>query len=85
MAAYNFTIKLSPWGESPELGNVGIDPSALYGYWDQKDGSEGGGLWFELLADGRLDLTDYDGDYCLPRSVIAAMRNAGISVTPDFE
>ena len=83
--SYNFTITLHPWGESPEFGNVQIDESALYGAWDQKNGMEGGGLWFDRLADGRLDLTDYDGDYTLPRSVIAAMRNAGISVSPDFE
>ena len=44
--SYNFDITLHPWGA--DHGVVEIDTAALYGYWERKDGSEGGGLW--LLA-----------------------------------
>jgi len=84
---YNFTIVLHPWGTDPERGTVGIDPAALYGYWERKNGSEGGGLWFsQELINGRLDqkgpleLIDYDGAVELPRSVVAALREADITV-----
>lgn len=83
--AYLFTVKLRPWGENPERGGVGVDVSAMYGYWEHKDGSEGGGLWFDRLSDGRLNLIDYDGDYMLPHPVIDALRLAGFCVDVDFE
>ena len=82
---YSFTLVLHPWGTDPERGTVGIDPAALYGYWERKDGSEGGGLWFDtvpgLYREGQapqLELTDYDGAGELPRSVVAALREAGV-------
>jgi hypothetical protein len=85
MTNYNFTIILRPWGENPEHGTVGIDPAALYGYWEHKDGSEGGGLWFERTEAGELELVDYDGDYTLPRSVVAALCAAErVIVDADF-
>jgi hypothetical protein len=85
MTDYNFTTTLHPWGENPERGTVGIDPAALYGYWEHKDGSEGGGLWFERTETGDLELVDYDGDYVLPRLVVAALCAAeGVTVTADF-
>ena len=79
--SYNFTMILHPWGT--EHGEVGIDPAALYGYWERKDGSEGGGLWFENHYDGEtkkwfIELIDYDGAGELPRSVVAALRTAGV-------
>jgi hypothetical protein len=83
--AYNFNIKLHPWGNSPEFGTVDIDESAMYGGWDRKDGMEGGGLWFERLTDGRLNLTDCDGDFGLPKAVIKALRDANINVNENFE
>lgn len=83
--AYQFTVNLKPWGDSPERGGVGVDVSALYGYWEHKDGSEGGGLWFDRLSDGRVNLIDYDGDYMLPKPVIDALRLAGFIVDVDFE
>ena len=85
MTAYNFTTTLYPWGDNPERGTVGIDPTALYGYWEHKDGSEGGGLWFERTEAGDLELVDYDGDYALPRLVIAALCAAeGVTLPEDF-
>ena len=84
MTEYKFTIKLHPYGTSPDVGIVEIDPAALYGYFERKDGSEGGGLWFE--DDGnRLVLVDYDGVSCLSPKVIAALRAAGVTVDADFE
>ncbi len=83
--AYNFNIKLHPWGNSPEFGTVVIDEAAMYGGWDYKDGSEGGGLWFEKTSKGKLNLTDFDGSYALPKKVIEALRLAGFSVDADFE
>jgi hypothetical protein len=83
--SYNFTTTLHPWENSTEYGDVKIDPEALYGAWDHKDGSEGGGLWFELLDDGRLDLVDYDGHWCLPKAVVKALRESGVSVDETFD
>lgn len=82
---YQFTVNLKPWGDNPERGSVGVDEDALYGYWEHKDGSEGGGLWFSHSEDGPLDLIDYDGDYMLPKAVIDALRLAGFRVDADFE
>lgn len=85
MTEYNFTDTLHPWGNNPERGTVGIDPAALYGYFERKDGSEGGGLWFERTEAGGLELADYDGTACLPMAIITALRAHGVTVTPDFE
>jgi hypothetical protein len=83
---YTFNITLRPYGDSPDTGVVGIDPAARYGYWERRDGSEGGGLWFTRDNNNlELELTDYDGDYTLPRKVIAALRAHGVLVSPDFE
>lgn len=82
--SYNFTTTLHPWGKAPDLGTVGIDRAALYGYWERKDGSEGGGLWFDRLDDGSIELVDYDGAFELPRSVVAALRAAGIVLDETF-
>ena len=87
--SYNFDIILHPWGT--EYGKVGIDTSALYGYWERKDGSEGGGLWFsrELIGSrldqqGPLELMDYDGAFKLPKSVISALLAAGVVLDETF-
>jgi hypothetical protein len=85
MTDYNFTIKLHPWGDLPNSGIVEIDPDALYGYFERKDGSEGGGLWFDRAEGGKLNLIDYDGTASLNKSVITALRVAGVIVDADFE
>lgn len=87
MSKYNFTITLHPYGDKPGAGLVEIDPAELFGYFEHRDGSEGGGLWFELDFENQKDLilTDYDGCYCLPRQVISALRAHGITVGPEFE
>jgi hypothetical protein len=54
MTDYKFDIILHPWGVNPDRGIVGIDTAALYGYWERKDGSEGGGLWFLPLCDAPI-------------------------------
>lgn len=81
---YTFTITLRPYGDNPDTGVVGIDPAANYGYWEHRDGSEGGGLWFDPAAIS-LELIDYDGAYALPSQVIDALRAHGVIVSPDFE
>lgn len=85
MTEYNFTIKLHPWGFAPDMGIVEIDPVAMYGYFELRNGSEGGGLWFERTEGGALELTDYDGQAILPKAVIAALRQSGITVDAGFE
>lgn len=62
----------------------GIDPAALYGFWDREDGSEGGGLWFGRLASGALDLIDFDGAAYLPHTIVDDLRSAGVVVSDDF-
>lgn len=77
---YNYSIELKPYGDKP--GVVKIDPAALYGYFEFPDGSEGGGLWFDRDANGKLDLVDYDGVYELPKKVVQALRDYGVYVEP---
>lgn len=83
MTDYNHSEKLRPWGDDHNLGEVGIDRAALHGYWEYRDGTEGGELWFEAMPDGSLELTDYDGAFTLPVRVIIALRAGGIVVGDD--
>lgn len=87
--SYNFTQTLHPYGDSPDAGIVKLDPAARYGYWEYRNGSEGGGLWFQPAnpdtAAGPLELVDYDGAYYLPAPVIVALREAGIVMDDDFD
>jgi len=100
---YTFDTVPHPWGTDPERGVVGIDTAALYGYWEHKSGSEGGGLWFlpvcstptasptggliagKPVKNAPLELVDFDGDYELPRSVVAALRAAGYVLDETFD
>jgi hypothetical protein len=84
MTEYNFTTTLHPWG--PEHGAIGIDSTACYGYFERKDGSEGGGLWFDRhWRTGELNLVDFDGSATLPKAIIEALRAHGVIVDADFE
>lgn len=83
MADYNHSEILRPYGDDP--GTVGIDRAALHGYWERRDGTEGGELMFDRMSDGRLELADYDGTFCLPRPVTRALRTAGFVVHEDFD
>jgi len=82
MRHYIYTTMLHPYGEKG--GEIGIDDAMLYGYWEHADGSEGGGLWFYQLPDGRLELDDFDGDPALPRPVVTALTAHGIVVGEEF-
>jgi hypothetical protein len=84
MTDYNFTQTLKPYGDNPEAGIVQIDHAAQYGYWERKDGSEGGGLWFAQDTQGELELIDYDGAAELPRAVVQALRAAGFMLDDSF-
>lgn len=79
LTPYSFTVTLRPYGDDPNAGIVQIDPQARYGYWEFKDGCEGGGLWFESTEDG-LMLTDFDGHYDLPHQVYRALTEAGFKL-----
>lgn len=87
--SYNFDTILHPWGA--DHGEVGIDTDALYGYWERKDGSEGGGLWFSrelinsrLNQKGPLELIDFDGAFDLPKAVKTALVTAGVVLDETF-
>lgn len=86
--SYKFDTILHPWGA--DHGAVGIDTDALYGYWERKDGSEGGGLWFDRLPAGTvgfaagLDLIDFDGAFDLPKAVKTALVAAGVYLDKTF-
>lgn len=86
--AYNFNVKLV----SDKGCHFAIDTAALYGYWEHKDGSEGGGLWFSVHESstggdaGRvLELYDYDGWHSLPQSITNKLREQGYVVGPEFD
>ena len=70
---YTYNITAYPWGA--EHGKLEIDTAAGYGYFDHKDGSEGGGLWF----DGQ-ELSDYDGVYELPKAVARTLIALGYTL-----
>ena len=61
----------------------GIDPVALCGFWERKDGSKGG-LQLGRLASVALELIDFDGGVWLPLAVVDALRAVGASVAPHF-
>lgn len=56
-----------------------------YGYFEHDVQGEGGGLWFEKTPEGQWALTDYDGVFTLPRSIVLTLRTAGFIVSADFE
>lgn len=81
--AYNFNIKL----KTHKGHEIGIDTTAMYGYFTRADGSEGGGLWFQesVGPDGsvRLELYDYDGVIALPIHVYLKLRDHPLLVVSD--
>lgn len=80
--SYDFTITLQrPDGP----GEIKIDPKALYGYWERRDGSEGGGLWFAHVDDGKMELVDFDGAYELPATCVKLLRDAGYVLDSCFD
>lgn len=81
--AYQYNITLHPWG--PNDGIVKIDTAARYGYWERRDGEEGGGLWFETTSERCIELIDFDGAFMLPRSVVSALRGAGFVLDDTFD
>lgn len=43
------------------------------------------GLWFEVNADGKLELVDYDGIMSLPEQAIELLEEQGFVVGEDFK
>jgi hypothetical protein len=78
--AYNYTITLYPYGNNPDAGIVKIAPESNYGYWEFKDGSEGGSLQFD-----NNELVDFDGHYLLPKSIVNALRDYGFILDDTFD
>lgn len=77
---HNYTITLHPYGNVIGAGFVQISPSTKYGYWEHRDGSEGGGFWLR----GK-ELTDFDGDYMLPKAVVKILRDNGYALDEAFD
>lgn len=87
-APYNFNVKLV----SDRGNEFAIDTAACYGYWERRDGSEGGGLWFSAHesstagdAGRKLELIDYDGSEVLPPSIVRKLREAEFIVDDTFD
>jgi len=81
---FNYNLTLRPYGDTPDSGIVRIDTEKRYGYWEHRNGSEGGGLWFEQPTGRPLELVDYDGHYVLPAPVVRALLAAGVVIEPEF-
>lgn len=78
---YNFNLKVTT-----THFDVMVDTKEKYGYFEhhQYGDGMGGGLWFDTLPDGTLDLLDYDGVPSLPREVADTLRSLGITVDAIF-
>lgn len=72
MSKYNFNLTFPRNDQS----NIKVDSLARYGYWEYRDGSEGGGLWFDPAPGTRhgLTLRDYDGAAILPKQVVEILH-----------
>lgn len=75
-----YTVTLYPYGHTVGAGIIEISPSTHYGYWEFKDGTEGGGLWFE----GK-ELVDFDGHYLFPASIVKVLRDNGYTLDESFD
>lgn len=84
MSTYNFNLTLHPYGLAAGAGVVQIDEWKRYGYWEYRDGTEGGGLWFDRDDTGALELVDFDGAGQLPFAVVKHLRDAGFVVDDTF-
>jgi len=73
-SGYNFNLKAN---------RVGVDTHERYGYWERRDGTEGGGLWFGTEG-GVLVLDDFDGAPTLPQGVIDSLLSLGVEVGDEF-
>jgi len=58
--------------QEKQIGNwiVYISPDTNYGYFENQITGDTGGLWFR----GKM-VVGYDGVYCLPASVIKALKS----------
>lgn len=56
-----------------------------YGYFEHDVEGEGGGLWFESIGNDKWELVDFDGRSALPTSVARTLREAGYTVSTEFD
>jgi hypothetical protein len=85
MTTLNFDTILNPWGSDATFGTVGVCKAHMRGYWERKDGSEGGELLFDRLPNGVYELVDYDGAFELPVAVVDSLRAAGFMLDENFD
>lgn len=80
--AIALNLKLSGYkGEYVGFFHTGGNP-VVRGYWERKDGSEGG----ELRVDSKTGvLLDYDGAYDLPGYVYSEIETLGIKPSHSFQ
>lgn len=66
---------------------VFVDADDLHGYFEHntEGDADAGELWFATMEEGRLELTDYDGVFELPKYVITTLEGFGISVPQSFK
>lgn len=79
---YNFNVKIETKNFTIEIAE-----GDLYGCFEHNRLGEdrGGGLWFQMCQDKKLDLIDYDGTAYLPKEVLFALRDKGYTVDETFE
>jgi hypothetical protein len=85
MSKLHFDTILRPWGIGANLGEVGVCKAHMRGYWERKNGSEGGKLLFNRLPGGMYELVDYDGAFELPAAVVSSLRASGFVLDETFD
>lgn len=70
---YTKSLTIGKW-------ETNISPSTNYGYFENINNGNSGGLWFE-----NNEIIDYDGVYELPQAVIEAVKKLGYGIDSSFE
>ena len=81
----HFDTILHPYGDDATLGTVSVCKAHMRGYWERRDGSEGGELLFDRLPGGVYELVNYDGAFSLPVAVVNSLRAAGFVLDESFD
>ena len=70
---------------STEKWTVKIDTKRNFGYFERCSDGAGGGLWFGFNDNQKLELIDYDGMSCLPKSMVKILRDAGYHLDSSYD
>lgn len=86
MSEYENRRKLEAASEKPQF-EVQVFSDDTRGYFEHNEVGDdcAGELWFERNAEGKMEITDYDGVVCLPKEVIETLRKAGFVIGEEFE